>query len=189
MTIWELLLIAVGLSMDAFAVSICKGLSMEKLRMRDIWTVGLYFGIFQAGMPLIGYLIGTQFASFVESVDHWVAFVLLGFIGGKMMLGSFHKEEDTSLQQDASLSWRSMLPLAIATSVDALVVGISFAFLQVRILPAIASIGLITLLLCMLGMKIGQLFGARFKSKAEFIGGILLILMGLKILLQHLGIF
>lgn len=186
---WELLLIAVGLSMDAFAVSICKGLSMEKLRMRDVWTVGLYFGIFQAGMPLVGYLVGTQFASFVESVDHWIAFVLLGFIGGKMMLGSFHKEENASPRQDASLGWRSMLPLAIATSVDALVVGISFAFLQVRILPAIASIGLITLLLCMLGMKIGQLFGARFKSKAEFIGGILLIFMGLKILLQHLGVF
>lgn len=179
----ELLLIAVGLSMDAFAVSICKGLSLQKLQPRHAALVGLYFGGFQALMPLVGWLLGSRFQQAIASVDHWVAFVLLGLIGLSMIRESGKSEE---LSDD--LSVKTMLPLAIATSIDALAVGITFAFLSVRILPAVALIGVTTFLLSAAGVYIGHVFGLRYKSKAEFAGGLLLILIGLKILLEHLGI-
>lgn len=188
MSLLELFIIAVGLSMDAFAVAICSGLSMRTLSFKKAATVGLYFGVFQAGMPLIGYFLGAQFADKITAFDHWIAFVLLGIIGGKMILDSFSKEEEDANCPEASLKFRDMLPLAIATSIDALAVGVSFAFLKVSIVPAVSFIGIVTLTLSMVGVKIGNLFGVRFKSKAELAGGIILVLMGLKILLEHLGV-
>lgn len=184
MGIWELIIIAVGLSMDAFAVSICKGLSVQKVGIRHMLTAGLYFGGFQALMPALGYLLGIQFQSLITSVDHWIAFVLLGLIGFNMIRESRSKEECCN----DSFNFKTMLPLAIATSIDALAVGISFAFLQVDIIVAVSSIGVITFLFSAAGVKIGNVFGSRYKSKAELFGGIVLILMGLKILLDHLGI-
>lgn len=207
MNLLELSLIAVGLSADAFAVAVCYGLAMPKVPIKKALIIGLYFGLFQAGMPLIGYLFATRFADKIVAFDHWIAFVLLGFIGGKMMVDSFKKEGcpdricPTGVCKDrecpggerpgtkeVSLKPSEMLPLALATSIDALAVGVSFAFLQVEILPAVLSIGGITLILSMVGVKIGNIFGARFKSKAELAGGILLVLMGLKILLEHTGV-
>lgn len=184
MGLLELFILAVGLSMDAFAVSICKGLSVRTLRPKHNLIAGLYFGGFQAGMPLIGYLLGTQFESLITSVDHWIAFVLLGIIGANMIKESFGEPDEL----DDSFSFRTMLPLAIATSIDALAVGVTFAFLKVDIIPAITFIGLTTFVLSAIGVKIGNVFGAKFKSKAELAGGCVLILMGLKILLEHLGI-
>ena len=184
MSIVELALIAVGLSMDAFAVSVCKGLSVSRAEGRHALCVGLYFGGFQALMPLIGFLLGKQFESLITSVDHWIAFVLLAFIGGNMIRESFGKEETL----DASFSVKAMLPLALATSIDALAMGVTFAFLQVDILPAVLLIGGITCTLSAVGLKVGNLFGARCKAVAERVGGALLVLMGLKILLEHLGI-
>ena len=175
-------LIAVGLSMDAFAVAICAGLSMKKVDIAKALIVGLYFGAFQAAMPLAGYLAARLFADKIISFDHWVAFALLCFIGGRMVAGSFKSEGAINA---VSLKPAQMLPLALATSVDALAVGVSFAFLQVRIVPAVAFIGLTTLALSMAGVKVGSIFGAKFKSKAEFAGGVVLILIGLKILLEH----
>ena len=206
MNLLELFLIAIGLSMDAFAVAICSGLSMPKATMKKALIIGLYFGLFQAVMPLIGYMLATQFADKIIAYDHWIAFALLGFIGGKMIVESFKKEGCTDREcpagtcsdrecpngdrpdrKEASLKPAQMLPLALATSIDALAVGVSFAFLDVNIVPAILSIGIITLILSMLGVKIGNIFGVKFKSKAELAGGIILVLMGVKILLEHMG--
>ena len=179
----ELLLIAVGLSMDAFAVSICKGLSLKKLKVRHAALVGLYFGGFQALMPMIGWALGYRFERVIASVDHWVAFFLLAVIGVSMIRESRESEE---LNDD--LSFRTMVILAVATSIDALAVGITFAFLRVRILPAAGLIGVTTFLLSALGVYIGHVFGLKYKAKAELAGGIILILIGLKILLEHLGV-
>ena len=185
MSLFELFVIAVGLSMDAFAVSVCKGLSTGAVRFRHMAVTGLWFGFFQALMPLIGYLLGVSFASAIQSVDHWIAFILLSFIGVNMIREALSRNEDN--EENALYSAAVMFPLAIATSIDALAVGVSFAFLNVEIIPAICFIGLCTFLLSAVGVKIGAIFGSRFKSKAEFAGGIILIGMGLKILLEHLG--
>ena len=184
MSLSELLLIAVGLSMDTFAVSVCKGLSVRRLRLKHALLAGLYFGGFQFLMPVLGWLLGYRFEALITSVDHWIAFVLLGLIGANMVRESFSDAE----KMDDDFSFRAMLPLAIATSIDALAVGVTFAFLEVRILPAAALIGVTTFLLSALGSRIGHVFGARWKARAERVGGIILILIGLKILLEHLGI-
>ena len=180
----ELFLIAVGLSMDAFAVSVCKGLSVKKVGVKHAALAGLYIGGFQFLMPVIGYLLGFRFESVIETVDHWVAFVLLAFIGGNMIKESFGKAEE--LNDDFGV--KTMLLMAVATSIDALAVGITFAFLEVQILPAAGLIGVTTFLLSFAGIYIGNVFGARYKSKAELAGGIILVLIGVKILLEHLGI-
>ena len=180
----ELFLIAVGLSMDAFAVSVCKGLSVKKAGVKHAALAGLYFGGFQFLMPVIGYLLGFRFESVIETVDHWVAFVLLAFIGGSMIRESFGKNEE--MNDDFSV--KTMLLMAVATSIDALAVGITFAFLNVQILPAAGLIGVTTFLLSFVGIYIGNVFGARYKSRAELAGGVILVLIGAKILLEHLGI-
>ena len=180
----DLFVIAVGLSMDAFAVAICKGLSVKKVSVKHGLIVGLYFGGFQAGMPLLGYLLGSSFAKYIEAFDHWVAFVLLGIIGINMIRESREKEETL----DASFGLKAMLPMAVATSIDALAVGISFAFMRVQIGWAVLFIGVTTFTLSAIGVKLGNLFGAKYKSKAELFGGIVLILLGTKILLEHLGV-
>ncbi|HJB86863.1 manganese efflux pump [Mordavella massiliensis] len=182
----ELFLIATGLSMDAFAVSICKGLAMKRCTLGKAGIVGLYFGGFQALMPLIGYFLGVQFRDVITSVDHWIAFILLGVIGGNMIREALGPEACETA--DASLDVRNMLALAVATSIDALAVGVTFAFLQVNIVPAVCFIGVITFTLSAAGVKIGNVFGTRFKAKAELAGGVILILIGAKILLEHLGI-
>ncbi len=184
MELIELLIIAVGVSMDAFAVSICKGLSVQKLRPRHAGLTALWFGGFQALMPLAGYLLGATFAGFVGSVDHWVAFILLGIIGGNMLKESFQKDDEIDVNPD--FSFRTMLAMAIATSIDALAIGVSFAFLNVNIWTAILLIGVTTGLFSAVGVYIGHVFGARYKSKAEFTGGFILIAMGVKILVEHL---
>lgn len=189
MNLFELFIIAVGLSMDAFAVSICKGLSLQKLRFKNALTVGLYFGIFQGGMPLIGYILGIQFQDKITAFDHWIAFVLLGIIGLKMIKEALEKEPEHEIASDdvsEELGFKNMTILAIATSIDALAVGVTFAFLNVNIIPAVSFIGIVTLVLSMVGVKIGNIFGTKYKSKAELAGGIILILMGSKILLEHL---
>ena len=184
MSLSELLILAVGLSMDAFAVSVCKGLSMQKMNWRHALIIGLYFGGFQAGMPLIGYLLGMGFQSRIEAVDHWIAFLLLGFIGINMIRESRDTDEE---HVDPSIGFRTMVVLAVATSIDALAVGVTFAFLQVAILPAVCFIGVVTFFLSAVGVKIGNVFGTRYKSRAELAGGIILVLMGIKILAEHLG--
>lgn len=184
MSFVELFLIAVGLSMDAFAVSVCKGLSVEKLEKKHAALVGLYFGGFQCLMPLIGYLLGARFESLITSIDHWIAFGLLLIIGGNMIKESFGEAE--KLNDDFSV--KTMMLLAVATSIDALAVGITFAFLQVNIVPAAVMIGVTTFALSAVGIYVGNRFGARYKSKAELAGGVILILIGTKILLEHLGI-
>ena len=182
----ELFLIGVGLSMDAFAVSICKGLGMEKVNKKQAFVIGLYFGGFQALMPLIGWFLGIRFQQYITSIDHWIAFVLLGIIGGNMIREALSKDED---KLDGSLAFKTMLLLAIATSIDALAVGITFAFLPgTRIVPAVALIGSITFVFSASGIRLGNMFGLRYKSKAEFVGGVILILLGTKILLEHLGV-
>ena len=182
----ELLLLAVGLSMDAFAVSICKGLSMKKADLRSMGICGVWFGGFQALMPLIGFLLGSLFADAIESVDHWVAFVLLGIIGVNMLKEAFSQEEE---EHDADLSPKSMFVMAVATSIDALAVGISLAMAgDVNIWVAVALIGVITFGMSAVGVKIGNVFGSRFEKKAQMAGGIILVILGLKILLEHLGI-
>lgn len=180
----ELFILAAGLSMDAFAVSICKGLSLKKLRVKHAAAAGLYFGGFQAGMPLIGFLLGKQFEQLITSVDHWIAFILLGLIGANMIRESFGAPDELN----DSFSPRAMLPLAVATSIDALAVGVTFACLSVDIVPAILLIGATTFVFSAAGIKIGNVFGIKFKSKAEFLGGAVLVLMGIKILLEHLGV-
>lgn len=184
MSLLDLFILAIGLSMDAMAVAICKGLSVQKLKFRHAIITGLYFGGFQAGMPLIGYFLGRQFSTYIESIDHWIAFVLLALIGGNMIKESFGQAEECN----CSFCPKAMIPMAIATSIDALAVGVTFAFLNVTIVPAVSFIGVITFALSAIGVYIGHLFGAKFKSKAELLGGIVLILMGLRILLEHLGI-
>ncbi|MDR1692790.1 MAG: manganese efflux pump MntP family protein [Oscillospiraceae bacterium] len=191
----ELFLLAVGLSMDAFAVSVCAGLTMRRVTVRKALTVGLYFGFFQVMMPLIGYFAARLFAERIVFIDHWVAFALLAFLGIKMIRESLSKEPedgescDCADRPEASLGPRKMLPLAVATSIDALAAGISFAVLNTNIVPAVSFIGATTLILSMAGVKIGQIFGTKFQAKAEFAGGVILILMGLKVLLEHLGVF
>lgn len=185
MSILELFILAVGLSMDAFAISICKGLSVKRLTLRQACITGAYFGGFQAGMPLLGYLLGIQFQAVITSIDHWIVFILLAIIGGNMIHAS--REDGEAL--DESFTFRTMLPLAVATSIDALAIGVTFAFLQVHILPAVLLIGITTFFLSAVGVKLGHVFGTRYKSRAELCGGIVLILMGCKILLEHLGIF
>ena len=175
---WELFLIAVGLSMDAFAVSVCKGLAVEQVKGKHLVTAGLYFGGFQAAMPLAGYLLGVSMF-----IDHWIAFVLLGMIGMNMIREAMGKEEE---KVDASFGPGVMLPMAVATSIDAFAIGVTFAFLQVDILQAVSLIGVVTFLFSAAGVKIGNVFGARYKAKAEFFGGVILVLMGIKILVEHL---
>lgn len=180
----ELFLIAVGLSMDAFAVSVCKGLAMPKCTFKKVAIVGLWFGGFQALMPAIGYILGAQFQEAIASIDHWIAFVLLALIGGNMIHEALDNDEE---EADASLDVKTMFLLAVATSIDALAIGITFAFLKVNIIPAVCFIGIVTFIISFAGVKIGNVFGARYKNKAEIIGGVILILLGLKILLEHLG--
>ena len=188
----ELIILAVGLSMDAFAVAICKGLSMKKVSFKEMAIVGLWFGGFQALMPLIGYFLGEAFEKYIEQIDHWVAFVLLVLIGALMIKESFEKEEKKEEEKEipsSPLAFKTMLTMAIATSIDALAVGISFGILpDVNITVAVSSIGIITFILSAVGVKIGNVFGAKYKSKAEFAGGIILVLLGIKILLEHLGV-
>ena len=185
MQLWELFIIAVGLSMDAFAISICKGLSAGRVTLRHALTCGLWFGGFQALMPLLGWLLGTRFQGLITSVDHWIAFVLLCLIGGNMVRESRSREEEPV---DPDFTVRAMLPMAVATSIDALAVGITFAFLDVAIIPAVSFIGMTTFCLSAAGVKVGNVFGSRYESRAELAGGIILILLGGKILLEHLGI-
>ena len=180
----ELFLIAVGLSMDAFAVSVCKGLAMPKCTFKKAAIVGLWFGGFQALMPAIGYILGAQFQEAIASIDHWIAFVLLALIGGNMIHEALDNDEE---EADASLDVKTMFLLAVATSIDALAIGITFAFLKVNIIPAVCFIGIVTFIISFAGVKIGNVFGARYKNKAELVGGVILILLGLKILLEHLG--
>lgn len=184
MSILELFILAVGLSMDAFAVSVCKGLSLGKIKPKHMCIAGAWFGGFQALMPLIGYFLGSFFAEMIEKYDHWVAFVLLAIIGGNMIKESFGKDEKV----DSSMDVKLMLLLAIATSIDALAVGVTFAFLQVQIVPAVSFIGVITFIFSAVGVKIGSLFGTKYKSKAELFGGIVLVLIGIKILLEGIGV-
>lgn len=180
----ELFLIAVGLSMDAFAVSVCKGLAMPKCTFKKAAIVGLWFGGFQALMPAIGYILGAQFQETIASIDHWIAFILLALIGGNMIHEALDNDEE---EADASLDVKTMFLLAVATSIDALAIGITFAFLKVNIIPAVCFIGIVTFIISFAGVKIGNVFGARYKNKAEIVGGVILILLGLKILLEHLG--
>ena len=182
MSLIELLLLAIGVSMDAFAVAICKGLSVRRLKPSHSLITGVYFGGFQALMPLIGYILGKQFESLVTSIDHWIGFVLLGFIGFNMI-----KESRSCAEcMDDSFSPKVMLPLAVATSIDALAVGITLAFLKVNIITSVLFIGVITFTFSTIGVKIGNVFGAKYKSPAELTGGIVLVLMGTKILIEHL---
>ena len=183
----ELVLLAVGLSMDAFAVSICKGLGMKKINLKVAVVLGLFFGGFQAGMPVIGWALGSQFMGIIGPIDHWIAFALLSLIGLNMLREGLSKEETEA--EDASFTFRSMLVLAIATSIDALAVGITFGLLpDVRILPSALLIGCTTFIFSAVGLKVGNVFGLKYKSKAEIAGGVILILIGLKILLEHLGV-
>ena len=185
MGIIEIILLAIGLSMDAFAVAICKGLAMEKVSIKKVAIVGAWFGGFQALMPLIGFLLGVSFKDYIVAIDHWISFVLLSLIGFNMIKESLSKDED---EENSSLAFKLMLVLAVATSIDALAVGVTFAFLQVNVVLAVIIIGVTTFILSSIGVKIGNVFGARYKSKAEFAGGLILILLGVKILLEHLGV-
>lgn len=184
MTILDIFIIAVGLSMDAFAVSISIGLSMWKMSYKRATVTGFFFGGFQALMPVLGYFLGTQFKDYVTSIDHWIAFILLLFIGLKMVYES--RQEENGLKDQFNL--RNLTVLAVATSIDALAVGVTLAFLSVNIINAVVIIGLTTFCLSIGGVKIGNVFGARYKSKAELAGGVILILIGLRILLEHLGV-
>ena len=175
----ELFLLGIGLAMDAFAVSVCKGLGMRRLNKKQTLIIGLYFGGFQALMPLIGWLLGSQFQKYITSIDHWIAFILLAIIGVSMIKESFGDKEEV----DASMDVKSMFLLAVATSIDALMVGVTFAFLNVAIVPAVLFIGATTFVCSAVGVKIGSIFGMRYKSRAELCGGIILILIGLKIVL------
>ena len=188
MGLFELLMIAVGLSMDAFAVALCKGLAMPKMNWRRAGVIALFFGGFQAAMPLLGWVMGRQFEKYITALDHWVAFVLLGFIGGKMIWEAL-REGEKEAPQEESMDIKEMFMLSIATSIDALAVGITFAFLEVNIMPSVAAIGVTTFLLSLLGVAAGNRFGALLMKKAEIAGGSILILIGIKILLEHLGVF
>ena len=182
----EIILIAVSLAMDAFAVSICKGLSMKKRDWKKAIIIALYFGLFQGGMPLIGYLLGVGFEESIKFIDHWIAFGLLAFIGGNMIKEALSKNEDDEV--DDKVDFKTMIVLAIATSIDALAIGVTFAFLNVNIVLAVSLIAAITFVISCIGVKLGNVFGDKYEKKAELAGGIVLILIGLKILLEHLGI-
>lgn len=185
----EFFLIGVGLSMDAFAVSVCKGLNMRgKVNFKHAGVIALFFGGFQALMPLAGYFLGIGFEKYITKIDHWIAFVLLGFIGGKMVIEAIKEWNAEDKQEEDRLEIKELLILAVATSIDALAVGITFAFLSVNIWSAISIIGVTTFILSMIGVVIGNKFGSKYKSKAELVGGLILVLMGAKILLEHLGI-
>ncbi len=186
MGLFELVVLAVGLSMDAFAVAVCKGLAMEKCTLKRSAIVGAWFGVFQALMPLVGYILGKQFSSFIVGIDHWIAFVLLGLIGANMVKEALSKEDGEEEGNGASLDFKTMLTLAVATSIDALAVGVTFAFLPVKVGWAVLFIGVTTFLLSMGGVKVGNVFGEKYKSKAELAGGIILIALGIKILITHL---
>ncbi|WP_455248922.1 manganese efflux pump MntP [Ruminococcus sp.] len=187
MGIVELLLTAIALSMDAFAVSVCKGLGMRRMRYDQALVISLYFGVFQALMPLIGWLLGTSFSRYIQAFDHWIAFVLLAFLGGKMLWDVFHEKEDGEQESaERRLDHRELFMLAIATSIDALAVGIAFACLEVNIWRSISIIGVTTLVISFAGVWIGNRFGNRFQKKAEIAGGLVLILIGVKILAEHL---
>lgn len=185
-----LFLMGVGLSMDAFAVSICKGLAMRKVNKKQAFVIGLFFGGFQALMPFIGWALGSQFESYITSIDHWIAFVLLVVIGGNMVKEAVSEKggEDEVEQMDPPLDIKEMFILAIATSIDALAVGITFAFLNYPIVEAITIIGITTFVISIIGVHVGNFFGSKYKKRAEIVGGVILILLGVKILLEHLGI-
>ena len=184
MSIIELFILAIGLSMDAFAVSICKGLSLRKIKVKHMCIAGAWFGGFQALMPLIGYFLGSFFTDMITTYSHWIAFALLLLLGSNMVKESLGEEEDVDSNMDA----KNMFLLAIATSIDALAVGVTFAFLQVDIIPAVSFIGIVTFICSAIGVKVGSIFGSKYKSKAEFSGGIILILIGIKLLLDGIGI-
>lgn len=181
----ELLLLSIGLAMDAFAASICKGISMKKMNWKKAIIIGLYFGGFQSLMPTLGFFLGAAFQNLITSIDHWIAFVLLAIIGGGMIKESF--EEDSENKND-DISFKTMIVLALATSIDALAIGITFAFLNVNLILAVSLIGIITFILSVFGTKIGNKFGDKYKRKAKLVGGIILILLGCKILVEHLGL-
>lgn len=181
----EILLISIGLAMDAFAVSICKGLSKKKMNWKNAIIIGLYFGIFQAGMPILGYFLGSTFERFITNIDHWIAFTLLTGIGFDMLKEAFSKESENS---NDKVDFKTMIILSIATSIDALAVGITFACLKTKIIVPAITIGIITFLMSVIGVKIGNKFGDKYEKKAEIMGGVILILLGIKILLEHLGI-
>lgn len=185
MGVIELLLLSVGLAMDAFAVSVCKGISMKKMDWKKATIIGFYFGGFQALMPTIGFFLGAAFQNLITSIDHWIALALLVFIGGGMVKESF---DDDSENKNDDVSFKTMIVLAVATSIDALAVGITFAFLNVNLVLAVSLIGISTFILSIAGTKIGNRFGDKYKSKAELVGGIILVLLGVKILLEHLGV-
>ena len=185
MSLFELFVIAVGLSMDAFAVAVCRGLEMRRIDYRQALLIAVFFGGFQALMPVAGYLLGAGFEHYISSFDHWIAFLLLAFIGGKMIWEAVRGGEEEHAE---ALSLKLLVMMAVATSIDALAVGVTFAFLRVQIVPAVASIGAITFALSFAGVKVGNVFGDRFEKKAEICGGVILILIGAKILLEHLGI-
>ena len=181
----EILLISIGLAMDAFAVSVCKGLAMKKMNWKKAITIGLYFGAFQAIMPTIGFFLGTTFERFITNVDHWVAFILLVGIGINMVKEAFNKKSEN---RNDNVDMKTMLVLSIATSIDALAIGITFACLKIHIVMPVITIGLITFIISVIGVKIGNRFGNKYEKKAEIMGGVILILLGIKILLEHLGI-
>ena len=189
MTFTELLLTAVALSMDAFAVSTCKGLNMRSMDWKRAWIIGLFFGGFQALMPLAGWLLGSQFEHLITRVDHWIVFGLLALIGGKMIYDALKGGEESDCPVEDKLDLKELVGLSFATSIDALAVGISFAFLKVKILPSVACIGVVTCIISIAGVAIGQKFGAKYQSRATLVGGVVLVLIGAKILLEHLGVF
>ncbi len=186
----QIILIAIGLSMDAFAVAVCKGLSMRKINKKQTFFIALYFGGFQALMPTLGWLLGYQFLRYIEEFDHWIAFILLGFIGGKMLIEALRDQEDgvCPTEMDPPLPHKELLLLAIATSIDALAVGVSFAVIGTPIFPSVIIIGIITFVLSIVGVVMGNLFGSFYKKGAEICGGVILILIGVHILVEHLGI-
>ena len=187
MGITDLLLLSVGLAMDAFSVSVCKGLSMKRLNVKGAFITALFFGVFQAGMPLIGYFLGSRFAEYMNSFSHWVAFGLLGIIGGKMIYEALTENEEEAESEYRLKIWE-LFVLAIATSIDALAVGIVFAAAEVNLLFSVTSIGVVTFVLSLVGVGIGHRFGSKYENKAEIVGGVILILIGTKLLLEGLGV-
>lgn len=186
MSFIELLLIGVGLAMDAFAVSICKGLAMSKMNYKKAVIIAGFFGIFQGAMPFIGYYLGLSFSNKISAIDHWIAFVLLVLIGINMIKEALSKEDECISCKDDSLRLGDLVMLSIATSIDALAIGVTFAFFEVAILPAVSIIAIVTFVICVIGVKVGNVFGEKYRSKAELTGGVILIIMGTKILIEHL---
>lgn len=188
MNLFALILLGAGLAMDAFAVSVCKGLNMRKINYRYTLIIALFFGGFQALMPFLGWLLGKQFAKYIESVDHWIAFVLLAFIGGKMIFEALHEKDDMISDEEEKLDIRELFMLAVATSIDALAVGVTFSFFDVNIPLALATIGVVTFIISFCGVGIGNRFGAAYKNKAEIVGGAVLVCLGIYILIRDLGV-